>query len=51
MDALSLNKEMLVRDIDKLFVTSKNYKYVLATRYQEYMDPILLQSSNKFYII
>ena len=42
MDIFTLNKEMLVRDIDKLFVTSKNYKYALATRYQEYMDPIML---------
>lgn len=43
MDVLTLNKEMLVRDIDRLFITSKNYKYVLATRYQEYMDPIILK--------
>ncbi len=42
MDVFTANKEMLVRDIDKLFVTSKNYKYVLATRYQEYMNPTLL---------
>ena len=43
MDVLTLNKEMLVRDINRLFITSKNYKYVLATRYQEYMDPIILK--------
>ncbi len=42
MDVFTLNKEMLVRDINRLFVTSKNYKYVLATRYQQYMDPVLL---------
>lgn len=42
LDSLLLNKEMLVRDIDKLFVTSKNYKYVLATKYCEYLDPTLL---------
>ena len=42
MDVFTLNKEMLITDINKLFVTSKNYKYVLATRYQEYMDPAIL---------
>lgn len=43
LDVFTLNKEMLVRDIDRLFVTSKNYKYVLATRYQEYMNPTILR--------
>ena len=43
MDVFTLNKEMIIRDIDMLFSTSKNYKYVLATRYQEYMDPNVLR--------
>lgn len=42
MDVFTLNKEMLIGDIDKLFVTSKNYKYVLATKYQDYIDSKLL---------
>ena len=43
MDVLTLNKDMLIRDIDRLFLTSKNYKYVLATRYQEHMNPSILR--------
>ncbi len=43
MDIFTLNKEMLVRDIDRLFVTSKNYKYELATRYQEYLNPSIVR--------
>lgn len=38
MDIFTLNKEMLIRDINRLFVTSKNYKYELVTRYASYLD-------------
>lgn len=33
-----LNKEYLVNDIDTLFRTSKNYKYVLFTKYGDYLS-------------
>ena len=33
-----LNREYLVNDIDTLFRTSKNYKYVLFTKYGEYLS-------------
>lgn len=31
-------QEALISDINKLFITSKNYKYVLANRYSQYID-------------
>lgn len=33
-----LNREYLINDIDTLFRTSKNYKYVLFTKYGEYLN-------------
>ena len=43
MDVFTSNKDMLVRDIDRLFITSKNYKYVLVTKYREYLDPTVVR--------
>lgn len=33
-----LNREYLISDINTLFITSINYKYVLFTKYGEYLD-------------
>jgi len=43
MDVLTLNRDMLIRDIDELFISSKNYKYELYVRYSEYLNPFLLR--------
>ena len=37
-DVYPVYKEMLLMDIDLLFRTSKNYKYVLVQRYGEFLD-------------
>lgn len=42
-DELTINQEMLVKDIDQLFETSKNYKYVIATKYAKYLDSTILK--------
>lgn len=43
MDVFELNKAMLIRDINMLFITSKDYKYELVSRYSEYLDADILK--------
>ena len=38
IDLFPLNKDMLIKDINKLFVTSKNYKFELYSKYAGYLD-------------
>ena len=48
IELFPLNRDMLIRDINKLFVTSKNYKFELYSKYAGYLDnDLFIEFRNK----